>query len=95
MRPAAAEVGMAQAAALVGSIGITFLRGAVPAGLMLAWTMRTRAPLLVALLLFALHAGFGLWRIATSPRAVCAWRSSTVIPRSANSTPMTARRRCT
>lgn len=67
LTPAAAEVGapvLVQSAALVGFAGITFLLGAVSAGIAAALRARKFAPALVALCLFAANAGFGAWRIS-------------------------------
>ena len=68
--PAAAEVAvpvLIQSAALVSYVGVTFIVGAVAAGLALA--LRTRRPVFVAIAvgLFALNAAFGAVRLATPP----------------------------
>jgi apolipoprotein N-acyltransferase len=70
--PAAAQVGapmLMQSASLVGFLGVTFLMGAVAAGL--AATLRTRDPVpaSIAVALFAINAGFGYWRMAEPPKS--------------------------
>lgn len=66
--PAAAEVGapaLVQSAALLGFSAVTFLIGAVAAGLALALQTRRPAPAVLALALFAANAAYGYWRIST------------------------------
>jgi apolipoprotein N-acyltransferase len=66
--PAAAEVGapvLVQSAALFGFGAVTFLIGAVAAGLALALRTRRPAPVVLALALFAANAAYGYWRIST------------------------------
>jgi apolipoprotein N-acyltransferase len=68
--PAAAQVGapmLMQSASLVGFLGVTFLMGAVAAGL--AVTLRTRDPVpaFIAVALFAINAGYGYWRVSQPP----------------------------
>jgi apolipoprotein N-acyltransferase len=70
--PAAAQVGapmLMQSASLVGFLGVTFLMGAVAAGL--AATLRTRDPVPagIAVALFAVNAGFGYWRMSEPPES--------------------------
>jgi len=65
--PAAAQVGapvLMQTAALVGFLGITFLMGAVAAGLALTLRTRDPVPACIAVALFAINAGFGTWRMS-------------------------------
>jgi apolipoprotein N-acyltransferase len=65
--PAAAEVGapvLVQSAALLGFEGVTFLIGAVAAGLALALRTRRPAVAVLALALFAANAAYGNWRIS-------------------------------
>ena len=65
--PAAAEVGapvLVQSASLVGFCGVTFLIGAVSAGLALGLRTRSGAPVVLALALFAANAAYGYWRIS-------------------------------
>jgi apolipoprotein N-acyltransferase len=64
--PATAEAGapiLVQSAALVGFCGITFLIGAVAAGLALALRTRSVSPVIVAVALFAANAAYGYWRV--------------------------------
>lgn len=66
--PAAAEVSapvLVQSAALLGFSAVTFLVGAVAAGLALAVRTRRPAPAMLALALFAANAAYGYWRIST------------------------------
>jgi len=68
--PAAAEVGapiLIQSASLVGYLGITFLLGAVSAGLALSLRTRDVRPAAIAIALFAVNAGFGTWRMSQPP----------------------------
>jgi apolipoprotein N-acyltransferase len=70
--PAAAEVGapfLMQSAALVGFLGITFLLGAVSAGLALSLRTRDPLPAGIAIALFAVNAAYGAWRISAPPSA--------------------------
>jgi len=65
--PAAAEVGapiLIQTAALVGYLGITFLLGAVSAGLAVSLRTRNPAPAAIAIALFAANAGYGALRMS-------------------------------
>jgi apolipoprotein N-acyltransferase len=61
---AAAPV-LVQSASLVGFCGITFLIGAVSAGLALGSRAHRWAPVLLAVALFAANAAYGYWRIST------------------------------
>jgi apolipoprotein N-acyltransferase len=68
--PASAEVGMPaliQTASLVGFPGITFLLGAVAAGLALSLRRFVALPAGIAVALFAANACFGLWRMSAPP----------------------------
>jgi apolipoprotein N-acyltransferase len=68
--PAAAEMGapvLMQSAALVGFMGITFLLGAVSAGIALSLRTRDPVPASIAIALFAINAGYGYWRISAPP----------------------------
>ncbi|HEY6455044.1 MAG TPA: hypothetical protein VIY90_07120 [Steroidobacteraceae bacterium] len=68
--PAGAEVAapmMIQSAALVGFFGITFLLGAVAAGISLSLRTRNPAPALLALGLFAANAAYGYLRVSRPP----------------------------
>jgi apolipoprotein N-acyltransferase len=70
--PATAEAAapiLVQSAALVGFCGVTFLIGAVAAGLALGARTRSLAPVAVAVALFAANAAYGYWRISTPPTA--------------------------
>jgi apolipoprotein N-acyltransferase len=70
--PAAAAVGLPlliQTASLAGFAGITFLIGAVSAGLALGLRTRRIAPAAIAVALFALNAGYGAWRMSKPPSA--------------------------
>src|SRR5215469_17027658 len=65
--PAMAEIGapmMVQIAALVGYLGVTFLLGAVAAGIALSLRSRDPVPAGLALALFAVNAGYGTWRMS-------------------------------
>lgn len=67
--PAAAEVSapvLVQSAALLGFCAITFLIGAVAAGLALGLRSRSPAPVVIALALFAANIAYGYWRTSTS-----------------------------
>ena len=69
--PAASQVGapmLMQSAALVGFLGVTFLMGAVSAGLALTLRTRNPAPAAIAVGLFAVNAGFGTWRMSEPPK---------------------------
>ena len=66
--PATAEVSapvLVQSAALLGFCVITFLIGAVAAGLALGLRARSAAPFVLALVLFGVNAAYGYWRIST------------------------------
>ncbi len=66
--PAAVEVAapvLAQSAALLGFCGVTFLIGAVAAGLALGLRTRSARPVMLALVLFAANAAYGYWRVST------------------------------
>lgn len=68
--PAAAEVGapmLMQSAALVGFLGVTFLMGAVAAGLALTLRTRNPVPAGIAVALFAVNAAYGYMRISQPP----------------------------
>lgn len=68
--PAGAEVAapvLIQSAALVGYVGITFLLGAVAAGIALGLRTRSPTPVLIAVGLFAANAAYGYLRIAQPP----------------------------
>lgn len=68
--PALSLVGapaLMQLAAFFGYPVLTFLIGFIPAGIAASVTSGRRAPAVVALVLFALNAGFGYWRILTPP----------------------------
>ena len=70
LSPAGAEVAapvLIQSAALVGFLGITFLLGAVAAGIALSLRTRNPAPVLLAAALFAANAAYGYWRVSHSP----------------------------
>ncbi|MFI4884802.1 MAG: hypothetical protein ACHQIF_04465 [Steroidobacterales bacterium] len=60
---AAAPV-LVQSASLVGFCGITFLIGAVAAGIALSLRTRSAAPVLLAAALFAANLAYGYWRIS-------------------------------
>jgi apolipoprotein N-acyltransferase len=60
---AAAPV-LAQSASVIGFCGVTFLVGAVSAGLALGASARRGAPVLLAVALFAANAAYGYWRIS-------------------------------
>jgi apolipoprotein N-acyltransferase len=65
--PATAETGapiLVQSAALVGFCGITFLIGAVAAGLALGLRTRSVSPVVVAIALFTANAAYGYWRVS-------------------------------
>jgi apolipoprotein N-acyltransferase len=67
--PATAEAAapaLVQSAALVGFCGVTFLLGAVAAGLALALRKRSMPALVLAVALFAVNAAYGGWRL-TAP----------------------------
>jgi apolipoprotein N-acyltransferase len=55
---------LVQSASLVGFCGITFLIGAVAAGVALSVRTRSAAPVLLAGVLFAANAAYGYWRIS-------------------------------
>jgi len=70
LSPAGAEVAapvLIQSAALVGFLGITFLLGAVAAGIALSLRTHNPAPVLLAAGLFAANATYGYWRVSYSP----------------------------
>ncbi|HEY6925251.1 MAG TPA: nitrilase-related carbon-nitrogen hydrolase [Steroidobacteraceae bacterium] len=73
LSPAGAEVGaplLIQSASLVGFVGITFLLGAVAAGVALSLRTRNPAPALLAAGLFAANAMYGYWRVSHSPAGI-------------------------
>jgi len=66
--PAAAEVSapvLVQSTALLGFCAVTFLVGAVAAGVALSLKTRQAAPAAIALALFVANAAYGYWRIST------------------------------
>jgi apolipoprotein N-acyltransferase len=65
---AAAPV-LVQSASLVGFCGVTFLIGAVAAGIALSLRTRSAAPVLLAAALLAANAAYGYWRISPSAGA--------------------------
>ena len=68
--PAAAEVGaplLIQSASLVGFVGITFLIGAISAGVAAGLAARKSMPAIIAVVLFATNAGFGYLRSSEPP----------------------------
>jgi apolipoprotein N-acyltransferase len=68
--PATAEVGapmLMQSAALIGFLGITFLLGAVAAGIALSLRTRTLAPAGVGIALFISNAAYGYVRLSSPP----------------------------
>jgi apolipoprotein N-acyltransferase len=70
LSPAGAEVVapvLIQSAALIGFLGVTFLLGAVAAGVALSVRTRNLAPVLLAAGLFAANAAYGYWRVSHSP----------------------------
>ncbi|MDE2448516.1 MAG: hypothetical protein KGO22_06060 [Gammaproteobacteria bacterium] len=70
--PATAEAAapiLVQSAALVGFCGVTFLLGAVAAGLALSLRARRMSPLILAVALFAANAAYGYWRISAPATA--------------------------
>jgi len=70
--PAAVEAGapiLIQSAALVGYLGITFLLGAVSAGLALGLRTRDARPPAIALVLFLVNAAFGYWHLSGPPES--------------------------
>jgi apolipoprotein N-acyltransferase len=70
--PATVELGapaLAQSAALVGFCGVTFLIGAVAAGLALGLRTRSAPPVILAAALFAANAAFGYWRMSAPAAA--------------------------
>ncbi|HXS20987.1 MAG TPA: hypothetical protein VN735_07120 [Steroidobacteraceae bacterium] len=65
--PATAQVAapaLVQSAALLGFCVITFLIGAVAAGLALGLRTRSAPPVVFALILFSVNAAYGYWRIS-------------------------------
>lgn len=60
---------LVQSASLVGFCGVTFLIGAVAAGIALGMRTRSATPVLLAAALFAANAAYGYWRIS-APAAV-------------------------
>jgi apolipoprotein N-acyltransferase len=58
-----------QSASLVGFLGVTFLMGAVAAGLAATFRTRDPVPAVIAVALFALNAGFGAWRMSEPPKS--------------------------
>lgn len=70
--PATVELGasaLVQSAALVGFCGVTFLIGAVAAGLALGLRTRRAPPVILALALFTANAAFGYWRLSAPAAA--------------------------
>lgn len=70
--PAYSQVGMPyliQGASVLGIWIITFIMAFVPAGLASSLRGRTPLPAIVAILLFASNAGFGVWRIGEAASA--------------------------
>jgi apolipoprotein N-acyltransferase len=70
--PATSQVGapmLMQTASLIGFLGVTFLLGAVSAGIAASLRTRTAAPAAIAILLFAANAGFGYWRMQAPPES--------------------------
>ena len=70
--PATVEVAapvLVQSAALVGFCGITFLIGAVAAGLALGLRTRSAPPVILAAALFAANAAYGYWRTSAPATA--------------------------
>jgi len=70
--PATAEAGapvLVQSAALVGFCGVTFLIGAVAAGIALGLRTRSASPVVLAFVLFAANAGYGYWRMSAPATA--------------------------
>lgn len=68
--PAAAEVGaplLIQSASLVGFVGITFLIGAISAGVAASLAARKPMPAIIAVVLFAANAAFGYLRSSEPP----------------------------
>jgi apolipoprotein N-acyltransferase len=68
--PAASQVGaplFLQSASLFGFLAITFLLGAVAAGIALGVRRRDPVPVLIALVLFAANAGYGYVRMSAPP----------------------------
>jgi len=68
--PAGAIVGapmLMQSAALVGYLGVTFLMGAIAAGLALTLRTRNPVPAVIAVALFAVNAGYGYLRMSEPP----------------------------
>lgn len=60
---------LVQSASLVGFCGVTFLIGAVAAGLALSLRTRSPAPAVLALALFTANAAYGYWRIPAAAAA--------------------------
>jgi apolipoprotein N-acyltransferase len=56
-----------QSASLFGYLAITFLLGAVSAGLAPSLRIRDMRPAAIAIALFAINAGFGAWRMTEPP----------------------------
>jgi apolipoprotein N-acyltransferase len=68
--PSAAEIGapiFIQTASLVGFAGVTFLLGAVAAGIAASLRSKSPAPAVIAVALFAANAAFGAIRMAAPP----------------------------
>ncbi|MGH8327764.1 MAG: hypothetical protein ACRET2_13490, partial [Steroidobacteraceae bacterium] len=55
---------LVQSTALVGFCGVTFLIGAVAAGIALGLRTRSASPVVLACVLFAANAGYGYWRMS-------------------------------
>ena len=67
MSPAYSQVAapyLIQGASAFGLWIVTFLLGLVPAGIAMGLQKRTAMPAVVAIVLFAMNAGFGAWRIS-------------------------------
>src|SRR5882724_4407976 len=58
-----------QGASVFGLWIITFLLGLIPAGIAMGLQKRSATPAIVAIMFFALNAGFGAWRISHAPAA--------------------------
>ena len=70
LSPAYSQVGapyLIQGASLFGLWVVTFLIGFVSAGLAMSLATKNARPAVLAVVLFAVNAGFGVWRIAEAP----------------------------
>lgn len=68
--PSSSQIGapiFIQTASLVGFVGVTFLMGAVAAGIATSLRSKSPAPAVVAVALFAANAAFGYVRMSTPP----------------------------